>query len=135
MKGWTEPDIRDEVVDFIACKTSQTALSEAYLLKLFNFERKKFYTWKQAYGRPWLYSCNLPSSEQITQKKKEAIISFYQGHPNEGYRRCAFMIIDQDVAYVQPSYVYRILTEADIMRSRVVKSSSKGNFYSTFRTS
>ncbi len=127
MKGWTEPDIRDEVVDFIAFKKSQTGLSESDLLKLLSFERKKFYTWKQAYGRPWLYSCNLPSSEQITQKEKEAVISFYQAHPNDGYRRCAYMMIDQDIAYVQPSSVYRILTEANVMRSRTVKVSAKGN--------
>lgn len=126
MKSWTEPDIRDEVVDFIAFKKSQTGLSESHLLKLLSFERKKFYTWKQAYGRPWLYSCNLPSSEQITEKEKEAIISFYQAHPNDGYRRCAYMMIDRDIAYVQPSSVYRILTEADVMRSRTIKSSSKG---------
>ena len=42
MKSWTEPDIRDEVVDFIAFKKSQTGLSESHLLKLLSFERKKF---------------------------------------------------------------------------------------------
>ncbi|MCM8538149.1 MAG: hypothetical protein NE334_19555 [Lentisphaeraceae bacterium] len=52
--------------------------------------------------------------------EKEAIISFYQAHPNDGYRRCAYMMIDQDIAYVQSSSVYRILTEADVMRSRTV---------------
>lgn len=126
MKGWTEPDIRDEVVDFIALKKELTGFSESRLLNLLYFERKKFYTWKQAYGRPWLYSCNLPSSDQITQKEKEAVISFYQTHPNDGYRRCAYMMIDQDIAYVQPSSVYRILKEADVMRSRAVKAISKG---------
>ena len=106
MKGWTEPDIRDKVVAFIAIKKEQTDFSQSRLLSLLYFERQKFYTWKQAYGRPWLYSCNLPSSEQITQNEKEAIISFYQAYPNDGYRRCTYMMIDQDIAYVQPSSVY-----------------------------
>lgn len=127
MKGWTEPDTRDEVVDFIAFKKSQTGLSESHLLKLLKFDRKKFYTWKQAYGRPWLYSCNLPSLEQITEQEKEAVINFYKEHPNDGYRRCAYLMIDQDIAYIQPSSVYRILTEAGVMRSRTAKISSKGN--------
>ena len=39
MKGWTEPDIRDKVVAFIAIKKEQTDFSQSRLLSLLYFER------------------------------------------------------------------------------------------------
>lgn len=101
-------------------------MSEEGLLSFIGISRKKFFNWKQVYGEPRKYSDNFSRINMITAEEKELIIDFYRKHPLDGYRRCAYMMIDKDIAFVQPSSVYRILKEADVMRSRTVKSSSKG---------
>lgn len=101
-------------------------MSEEGLLLFIGISRKKFFNWKKVYGEPHKYSDNFSRVNMITAEEKENIIDFYRKHPLDGYRRCAYMMIDKDIAYVQPSSVYRILKEAGVMRSRTVKSSSKG---------
>lgn len=71
-------------------------------------------------------SDNLPKSNHVSLEEKGAIVDFYKNHENDGYRRCAYMMIDQDIAYCSPSTVYSILKKAGAIRSRTVKKSKKG---------
>ena len=52
------------------------------------------------------------------------MVQYALEHPREGYRRLAWMMVDEDVAYVSPSSVYRILSDSDLLyrwkRSRKV---------------
>jgi putative transposase len=48
------------------------------------------------------------------------------GHPTEGYRRLAFMMLDADVVAVSPSSVYRVLRDAGLIEARPGKPSLKG---------
>jgi len=105
---------------------AQCNLPECLLISFLGINRKKFYEWKQVYGTPRQYSNNFSRENMITDEEKNNVISFYQEHTNDGYRRCAYMMIDQGVAYVQPSSVYRILKEACVMRSFKRKPSKKG---------
>jgi transposase InsO family protein len=50
---------------------------------------------------------------------------FALSHPRDGYRRLAWMMVDQDVAFLSPSSVYRILDEDDLL-SRYKPSRSLG---------
>jgi len=59
-------------------------------------------------------------------EKKKAIIKFHAGHPLEGYRRLAFMMLDADVVAVSPSSVYRVLRDAGLMKAHNSKPSLKG---------
>ena len=124
--GWVEPDIRDEIVDFVAEKKQQCYLSELFLLKLIGIDRRKFFDWKQAYGHSWEVGQNLPKSHWIRPWEKELIINFYLNNEHDGYRRCAYMMMDQDLVYVAPSTVYVTLKDAGVIRSRNVKKSKKG---------
>ena len=49
-----------------------------------------------------------PSPYRILPEEKEAAVAFALEHPREGYRRLAWMMVDEDVAYLSPSSVYRI---------------------------
>ena len=62
----------------------------------------------------------------ITKKEIAAIVDFYRAHPFDGYRRCAYMMMDQDVACVKPSSVYRILKREGALRDRSTRISKKG---------
>jgi transposase InsO family protein len=58
--------------------------------------------------------------------EKTAIIEYHQGHPFEGYRRLAFMMLDGDVVAVSPSSVYRVLRDAGLINHHKSKPSLKG---------
>ena len=45
-------------------------------------------------------------------------ISFFSLNHGDGYRRCAYMMIDKDVAYASPSTVYRVLKEAGMLQKK-----------------
>jgi transposase InsO family protein len=45
----------------------------------------------------------------------EAAVAYARAHPREGYRRLAWMMVDEDVVYLPPSTVYRILDRYDLL--------------------
>jgi len=45
----------------------------------------------------------------------EAATAYAKAHPREGYRRLAWMMVDEDVVYLTPSTVYRILDRYDLL--------------------
>jgi transposase InsO family protein len=55
-----------------------------------------------------------------------AILEFHRGHPLEGYRRLAFIMLDADVVAVSPSSVDRVLRQAGVIQPRYHKPSLKG---------
>jgi hypothetical protein len=59
-----------------------------------------------------------PKIPGYAQKKKQAIISFFSANCGDGYRRCAYVMTDEDVAYASPSTVYRVLKEAGMLQKK-----------------
>jgi len=45
----------------------------------------------------------------------EATVGYAKAHPREGYRRLTWMMIDDDIAYMTPSTVYRILNRYELL--------------------
>jgi len=101
-------------------------LSEVHLLGLIGLSRRKFYDWKTAYGREWKAGFNLPKGHWVQEWEKQAVIEFYTKHEQDGYRRCAYMMMDEGIVYIAPSTVYYILKSHGVMRSRTVSKSRKG---------
>jgi putative transposase len=58
--------------------------------------------------------------------ERSAILDFHDRHPLEGYRRLTFMMLDDDVAAVSPSTVYRVLKQAGRLDRKWQKPSKKG---------
>lgn len=69
----------------------------------------KFYDWTKRYGRANEYNASVPRDHWLTDAEKQAILAFQDRHPLEGYRRLTFMMLDEDIAAVSPSSVYRVL--------------------------
>ena len=59
-----------------------------------------------------------PKTPGYVQKEKQAIISFFSANRGDGYRCCAYVMIDKDVAYASPSTVYRVLKEAGMLQKK-----------------
>ena len=51
----------------------------------------------------------------VLAEEKAAVIAYGLAHPKEGYRRLAWMMVDEDVAYLSPASVYRVLDDADLL--------------------
>ena len=97
------------------------------MLKSLALHPSKFYQWKQRDGKENQHNGKQPKYFWITESEKHAVIEYYQAHRREGYRAVTYMMIDEDIAYMSCSSVYRILSEAGLMRTKTSKKSSKGN--------
>jgi len=69
----------------------------------------------------------VPRDHWLKPWEKRAIVQFYREHPDEGYRRLTFMMLDTDVVAVSPASVYRVLSEAGVLSRWNGKASKKGD--------
>ena len=61
-------------------------------------------------------------------QKRSRHISFFSANRGDGYRRCAYVMIDKDVAYASPSTVYRVLKEAGMLQKKADDTSRGKGF-------
>lgn len=108
-----------------------TEIKMGQIIQLLGISASKYYDWKTRYGELNHHNAHKMKRGRILAWEKEAIIKYAKRHPNEGYRRLTYMMLDADIVAVSPSTVYRILKKAGLLnRWNQVKSSRKGNgFY------
>lgn len=95
-------------------------------LRWLGLSASKWHQWKGRYGRANEHNASIPRDHWLTDQEKQAILHFYDEHPLEGYRRLSFMMLDRDVVAVSPSSVYRVLSEAGLLKKHNSKPSKKG---------
>lgn len=86
----------------------------------------KFYQWKDRYGKANEHNGKVPRDWWLEEWEKQAIVDYYDRHPLHGYRRLAFMMLDDDVVAVSPTSVYRVLKQAGRLDRRRFSPSKKG---------
>lgn len=86
----------------------------------------KFYHWRTRYGKANEHNALVPRDHWLDDWEKAAIVDFERGHPREGDRRLAFMMLDQDVVAVRPTSVYRVLKQAGRLERWNRRPSRKG---------
>lgn len=88
--------------------------------------RSKYYSWVNRQGQDNQPS-GVPAKEHwLTEAEKAAIINYHADHRQSGYRRLAYMMLDENVVAVSPSSVYRVLLTAGLLRSTTAEPSQKG---------
>jgi putative transposase len=87
------------------------------VLKRLGLPKARYYDWVKRSGEERLAdrSTAAVAHGMILEEEKQAVIRYALAHPKDGYRRLAWEMIDEDVAYVSPSSVYRILNDADLL--------------------
>jgi putative transposase len=98
------------------------------ILKRLRLAKSVYYEWRRRDEEDLLDDMVLgarASPHAVLEEEKQAILTYALKHPREGYRRLAWMMVDEDVAYVSPSSVYRILRDADLLY-RWKRSEKKG---------
>jgi hypothetical protein len=118
--------VRDAIVDYVAYWTERAELPIRRLLGWLGLAASKFFAWRDRYGLANEHNAQVPRDWWLEPWEKTAIIIFHAGHPLEGYRRLAFMMLDADVVAVSPSSVYRVLRDAGLMEIHNNKASLKG---------
>ena len=112
-------------------------------LRHLGVSRATFYRWKQL--RAWERERPEPVSPvqafEALPEEKQAVIDYALLHPEIRHRELSWRMIDEDVAYLSASTVYRILREAALMyrrrgrlkryRDEVEKASSPDEIWAT----
>ena len=127
MRGqWVPPDTRDEVMDFVKHWEGKAELAASWFIRRLGIGSSKFYRWRERYGLANEHNGKVPRDFWLLDWEKQAIIRYHFDHPLEGYRRLAFMMIDEDVVCISPASVYRVLSGAELLGRFAGKPSLKG---------
>ena len=124
--SWVQPDVRDEVVDYIHYWSERTEVKSTKMVKWIGISRSKFYNWQDRYGKVNEHNSRIPRDFWLTEQEKQAIIDYYYNNPLEGYRRLCYMMMDDDIVAVSPSSVYRVLNRNGLLNRWNSKPSKKG---------
>ena len=83
-------------------------------LQLVELSRSTWFRWSRNGGRKPTPEIHAPKSHYLLEEEKKAIVAFKREHPEEGYRRLSFMMLDEKVAAVSPASVHRVLQDAGL---------------------
>ena len=117
--------LRDEVVDWVEYWADRAEFSRGSFVDGLGISRSKFYDWRKRRGKENRHNGQVPRGHWLEAWEKDEICRFYQANELEGYRRCAYMMLDQDLVAASPSTVYRVLCQAGLMRQRNCEKTSQ----------
>lgn len=103
-----------------------TLLPMGNLLRWCELCPRKFARWRERYGKANEHNALVPRDHWLEASEKQAIISYAQAHPLEGYRALTFMMLDANVAAVAPATTYRVLKSAGLIGPTGGRPSKKG---------
>ena len=127
LKGeWVSPDVRDAVVDFMKAWTTKAGRTARRLLGWVGLAASKYHAWFDRYGKVNEHNGPVPRDHWLTADEKKAIVDFHREHPLEGDRRFTYLMIDRDVVAWAPASVYRVLSQAGLLKRWNYKANSKG---------
>lgn len=123
---WVSAMVRDEVIEFVQYWAQRTELKSGQLIQWLGISASKYYDWCQRQGQANQHNGQVPKDNWLEPWEQEAIKAYYQEHAEEGYRRLAYMMLDEDVVAVSPSSVYRVLKAAGLLKQWSRATSTKG---------
>jgi len=113
-------------VDYLNRWTQRAELPARRLLAWLGLGTSKFHQWKSRYGKVNEHNALVPRDWWLEQWERQAILAYHDRRPLNGYRRLAFMMLDDDVVAVSPTSVYRVLKQAGRLDRRGFSPSKKG---------
>ena len=114
------------MVDFVEYWSRRSEIDRRQLLKSANIGRSRYYDWKQRYGKLNEHNAWVPRDHWLEKWEQEAIVSWFEQHPLEGYRRLTYMMMDANIVFASPSSVYRVLRKAGLLDRWNRRPSKKG---------
>lgn len=114
------------MVDFVNRWSDRAGINAGRMVRWIGVGRSKYFAWRERYGKVNEHNAWISRDFWLDSWEAEAILRYYGKHGTEGYRRLAFMMLDEDVVAVSPSSVYRVLVKAGVMRKWDRRASKKG---------
>jgi len=103
-KRWTAAKKR-EALAVVQVTRERTGWTVRRILKRLGFPKSRYYDWKRRQEER-LLDDRVPAARRsphaILPEEKEAVIGYALAHPRDGYRRLAWRMVDEDVAYGSP---------------------------------
>lgn len=106
-----------EVLALVRRTQARTGWTLPRILRRLGVSQARYHAWAQRARAERLDDLVRPpqSPWQALPEEVEAVVGYALAHPQEGYRRLTWQMVDTDVAYLSPSSVYRILDDADLL--------------------
>ncbi len=73
----TEPDIRDEIIDFIALWSKKAEIKALYLADWIGITSSKYYHWKGCYGKVNELNGTVTHDHWLEEWERKAIVDFW----------------------------------------------------------
>ncbi|RMD58305.1 transposase, partial [Candidatus Parcubacteria bacterium] len=103
-----------EVVHTVQYLKQRAGFPVGRSLVVLGLSRSTFFRWAKTGGKEPCLRQQAPKSHYLLDWEKQRIIDYKKAHPEVGYRRLAFMMLDEDIVAVPPSSVYRVLRNAGL---------------------
>ena len=103
-------------MDFVNAWSAKTEIGVTRFIGWLGIGSSKFYSWRQRYGKVNEHNGWIPRDFWLEPWERAAIVEYFEKHPDDGYRRLAFMMLDEDLVAVSPTTVWRVLHEAGALR-------------------
>ena len=95
---------------------STTGWSLTRVLGVLQVSRSSYYRNSGVHAKPGDKDGVRPvHPDRILPSEREAVIDYARHHPDIRHRALAWKMVDEDVAFVSPSTVYRILVQAELI--------------------
>ncbi len=118
--------MRDQIVDYVRQWSEKTELAVGRFIAWLGITESKYHTWQHRYGKANEHNGRVPRDFWLEDWEKQAVVDFHRKHPEDGYRRLTYMMLDEGVVAVAPSTVWRILNGAGLLQRRPWQESRKG---------
>jgi len=103
-------------MDFVNDWSAKAEIPVIRFIAWLGIASSTFYSWRKRYGNVNEHNGKIPRDFWLEAWERDAIIAYHEDHPLEGYRRLAFMMLDEDVVAVSPTSVWRVLNAAGRLR-------------------
>lgn len=117
-----------EVMRIVAQTKKRSGWTVHQTLSALGIPRSVYYSWRKRESledRP-AQPCRV---YEVLPEEREAICRFALNYPKVGYRKLTWKMIDEEVACVSESTVYRVLSEADLLSRWKRSTRSSGEYH------
>lgn len=102
--------MRTEVAADIARFQLRTDLKLESILEMFGIKKSTFYDWQNVSTDP-IEKKPLVSAASVRPDEVAAVLAYRDLHPDIGYRKFTWQMVDENIAFLSESKVYEILAE------------------------
>ena len=118
------------ILDYINHTVIRSQVKFRWVATRLGLPSSTYYRWRsrEACGELEDKQAQQPNLDAAFPQEIKAVIGYSLKHPGDGYRRLAYMMIDEDVVFLSPSSVYRILDSEDLLYRYKRSSRSAGRY-------